>query len=158
GAPTFLEQACLRAVRDSVACKLDSERRYSGGLVGSVSGHHVDADYADVGLRGDAAHLRCQLSLHQPHWPFQRFPRVVATRHVTCVKTSLSQRCCTLAPNMKAIDAEGHDGHLFRQRAHPLFYALWVAPYRTLGDVLTPRRVVTRTCVDQLDFVTALDH
>src|SRR5262249_5451891 len=50
GAPTFLEQACLRAVRDSVACKLDSERRYSGGLVGSVSGHHVDADYADVGL------------------------------------------------------------------------------------------------------------
>src|SRR5690242_2661749 len=59
---------------------------------------------------------------------------------------------------MKAVDAEGHDGHLLRQRAHPLFYALWVAPYRTLGDILPSRRVVARTCVNQLDVLTALDH
>ena len=41
GALTFQEQACLRAVRDRVALvpagKLDSERHYSGGLVGSVA-------------------------------------------------------------------------------------------------------------------------
>ena len=110
GALTFQEQACLRAVRDRVALvpagKLDSERHSSGGLVGSVGRRHFDAGDADVGLPGGSAHLRCQLSLHEPHWPFERFPRVVATCHVTCVKTSLSQRYCTPAPNMKAIDAE----------------------------------------------------
>src|SRR5215813_7152789 len=59
---------------------------------------------------------------------------------------------------MKAVDAEGHYGDFFRQGAHPLFYAFWVAPYPALGDFLTSRRVVTRTRVDQLYFVTALDH
>ena|SRR5215467_9674209 len=53
-------------------------------------------------------------SIHKPHWPFERFPRIVTTCHVTCVKTSPSQRCCTLASNMKPVDAEGHDGHLLR--------------------------------------------
>ena len=34
---------------------------------------------------------------------------------------------------MKAIDAECHDGHLLRQRAHPLFYAL-CRHYTTRGQ------------------------
>src|SRR5580704_827916 len=97
-------------------------------------------------------------SLKELHRAFDGLPCVVPTSHVAGVKSSLSQRCCALAPNVEAVYTECDHGLVLRKMCHPFFYALRVTPDRPFDDVLRSSAVVARPGIDDLYSLAGAKH
>src|SRR6266850_439974 len=92
------------------------------------------------------------------HRAFDSLPCVVPTSHVSGVKTSLSQRGRTLAPNVEAVYTECDHGLVLRKTCHPFFYALRITPDRPVDDVLRSSAVVARPRIDDLYSLPGAKH
>src|SRR5262245_52691326 len=65
-----------------------------------------------------------------------RLPGRVATLHVLRVEACLPQHDRSLAAYMETVNAEHHYRVGLRQLTGPLLHEVWVAPSRTVHDVL----------------------
>src|SRR6266850_3395556 len=92
------------------------------------------------------------------HRAFDGLPCVVPARHVSGVKTSLSQRCRALAPSVKAVYTECDHGFVLRKTCHPFFYTLRITPDRPFDDVLCSSAVVARPRIDDLYSLAGAKH
>src|SRR5712691_8249269 len=101
---------------------------------------------------------RTTTSRKELHRAFDGLPCVVPTSHVSGVKTSLSQRCRALAPNVEAVYTECDHRLVLRKTCHPFFYAFRIAPDSPFDDVLRSGAIVARSGIDDLDSLAGAKH